>query len=122
MIGYITLGSNDPKTHAAFYDAVLGALGAVRSHSTPKLAAWSFGPKRPQVMLTRPFDAGRATAGNGTMLALMARNRETVDEVHALALSLGASDEGAPGPRGSGFYAGYFRDPAGNKLNVFVLE
>ncbi|MFT6461109.1 MAG: putative lactoylglutathione lyase, partial [Maricaulis maris] len=25
------------------------------------------------------------------------------------------------GPRGEGFYAGYFRDPDGNKLNVFTM-
>ena len=29
---------------------------------------------------------------------------------------------GAGGPRGDGgFYAGYFRDPDGNKLNAFVM-
>ena len=33
----------------------------------------------------------------------------------------GAADEGAPGDRGGGFYAGYFRDPDGNKLNAFVM-
>jgi predicted lactoylglutathione lyase len=34
----------------------------------------------------------------------------------------GAKDEGAPGPRGGGgFYAAYFRDPDGNKLNAFVM-
>ena len=30
-------------------------------------------------------------------------------------------DEGAPGARGEGFYAGYFRDLDGNKLNFFVI-
>ena len=35
--------------------------------------------------------------------------------------SLGAKDEGPAGPRGEGFYAGYFRDPDGNKLNVFCM-
>ena len=33
----------------------------------------------------------------------------------------GGTDEGPPGPRGEGFYAGYFRDPDGNKLNAFVM-
>ena len=33
------------------------------------------------------------------------------------------SDEGAPGPRGaSGFYAAYFRDLDGNKLNAFCMQ
>ena len=34
----------------------------------------------------------------------------------------GGKDEGAPGPRGDGgFYAGYFRDLDGNKLNAFCM-
>ncbi len=37
-------------------------------------------------------------------------------------MSMGAQDEGAPGQRGPGFYAGYFRDPDGNKLNAFFAE
>ena len=42
------------------------------------------------------------------------------DAMQAKALSLGAADEGAPGPRGiPGFYAAYFRDLDGNKLNYF---
>ena len=44
-----------------------------------------------------------------------------MDEVHRKALSLGGTDEGAPGPRGEhGFYGGYFRDLDGNKLNAYV--
>jgi hypothetical protein len=35
------------------------------------------------------------------------------------ALQLGATDAGPAGPRGEGFYAGYFRDLDGNKRNVF---
>ncbi len=44
----------------------------------------------------------------------------TNDLPRAVALELGASDEGAAGPRGEGFYAGYLRDLDGNKLNVYV--
>ncbi len=54
------------------------------------------------------------------MVALVAKDRAQVDTVHALALELGAVDEGAPGPRGRTFYGGYFRDPDGNKFNVHV--
>ena len=55
------------------------------------------------------------------MVALQARDRAQVDRIHALALSLGGTDEGAPGDRGGGFYAAYFRDLDGNKLNAFVM-
>ena len=66
-----------------------------------------------------PNDGKAATPGNGTMLALTAPDRATVDKVHAKAMSLGSKDEGAPGERGNGFYGAYFRDPDGNKLCVF---
>jgi predicted lactoylglutathione lyase len=46
---------------------------------------------------------------------------DKVDAIHAKALALGGTDEGAPGPRGEGFYAGYFRDLDGNKLNAFCM-
>lgn len=58
-----------------------------------------------------PHDKGVANAGNGTMVALKVADIQTVDRLHALALRLGAFDEGAPGPRGKGFYGAYFRDP-----------
>lgn len=38
-----------------------------------------------------------------------------------LLAEIGAKDEGPNGPRGEGFYAGYFRDLDGNKLNVFCM-
>jgi predicted lactoylglutathione lyase len=42
--------------------------------------------------------------------------------LYEIALAHGGSDEGAPGPRGEdGFYAAYFRDPDGNKLNAFTM-
>ncbi len=47
---------------------------------------------------------------------------EKVDKLYKKAMSLGAIDEGAAGPRGDTFYAGYFRDPDGNKLNCFCMK
>ncbi len=45
-----------------------------------------------------------------------------MDALHRKALELGATDEGAAGPRGiPGFYAGYFRDLDGNKLNFYCF-
>lgn len=53
------------------------------------------------------------------MVALNTRSFEHIQQVYELALSLGASDEGAPGHRpqyGQGFHSAYVRDPDGNKL------
>jgi predicted lactoylglutathione lyase len=56
------------------------------------------------------------------MVALEAADKDQVARLHALALNLGGTDEGTPGPRGdSGFYAAYFRDLDGNKLNAFCM-
>ena len=55
------------------------------------------------------------------MVALQAKDKAQVDRIYKLAMSMGAQDEGAPGPRGDNFYAAYFRDPDGNKLNAFVM-
>ncbi len=71
--------------------------------------------------ITKPFDGNASTVGNGVMVALQAQSKDAVDALHKQALELGAQDEGAPGPRGDGFYAGYFRDLDGNKLNAFFL-
>jgi catechol 2,3-dioxygenase-like lactoylglutathione lyase family enzyme len=120
MIGYVTLGTNDLARAARFYDALLGEIGAKRFMEDDKFIAWSVSPTSPGLALTKPFDGKPATVGNGVMVALGVKDQATVDRIHALALSLGGKDEGAPGPRGGSFYAGYFRDPDGNKLNAFV--
>ena len=57
------------------------------------------------------------------MLGLHAASPSIVHSVYNKAIALGGLDEGKPGPRpySQGFYAGYFRDPDGNKLNVFCF-
>ena len=122
MIGYVTLGTNDLAAHARFYDAIAHELGVGRMMENETFIAWGKPGGAAGIGLTRPADGGAATAGNGVMVALEARDRAQVDRLHALALSLGGKDEGAPGERGSGFYAAYFRDLDGNKLNAFVME
>ena len=121
MIGYVTLGTNDLAGNARFYDAIAHELGVARMMDTETFIAWGEPGGAPGIGLTRPADGGAATVGNGVMVALAARDRAQVDRLHALALSLGGADEGAPGERGGGFYAAYFRDLDGNKLNAFVM-
>ena len=121
MIGYVTLGTNDLKRAAKFYDELLGLLGAKRAMEMDRFIAWSSNPQGAMVSIIKPFDEKAATVGNGVMVALAASSKEQVNALHAKALALGGKDEGAPGPRGDGFYAGYFRDLDGNKLNVFYM-
>ena len=122
MIGYVTLGTNDIERAAQFYDQLLSELGAKRFMETETFIAWVASPKGAAVCVTKPFDGAAATVGNGVMVALRMDSNDEVDALHRKAMELGATDEGAPGPRGDGFYAGYFRDPDGNKLNAFCME
>ncbi len=123
MIGYVTLGTNDLPRAAAFYDAVAGAMGYGRMMEEGQFIAWgNFEDGTAGLAATKPFDEQEATVGNGTMVALQVDSEERVKAVYDVAIANGASDEGAPGPRGDeGFYAGYFRDLDGNKLNVFCM-
>jgi catechol 2,3-dioxygenase-like lactoylglutathione lyase family enzyme len=121
MIGYVTIGTNDLVRAAAFYDALLGEVGGKRMMETDQFIAWSAKPGAPGLGVTKPFDKKAATVGNGVMVALEAGSPAQVDSLYRKALQLGGTDEGAPGPRGEGFYAGYFRDLDGNKLNFFHM-
>ncbi len=121
MIGYVTLGTNNLQRAAGFYDALLAELGAKRMMETDKLVAWSVNPQLPGLGVIMPHDQKPATIGNGSMVALVVDSKAKVDSLHRKAMTLGGKDEGAPGPRGDGFYAGYFRDLDGNKLNVFHI-
>ena len=122
MIGYVTLGTNDLPRAAAFYDAIAKHFGVGRMMEFETFIAWGQMGGAPGVAATKPFDGETASVGNGTMVALQADSPEMVQAVYETAMANGGSDEGAPGPRGDdGFYAGYFRDPDGNKLNVFCM-
>ena len=122
MIGYVTLGTNDLKKAAAFYDKIAAEMGIGRFIESDSFIAWGSADGSAGLGLTQPFDGKPMSVGNGVMVALAAKDRAEVDRIYKLALSLGGTDEGAPGPRGEGgFYAAYFRDPEGNKLNAFVM-
>jgi len=121
MIGYVTLGTNNFKDAANFYDALFGVIGAGRVLESDTFIAWGTSMVAPAVSIALPFDGQPATVGNGVMVAIVVESPDKVNEMHARALELGGSDEGAPGLRGEQFYAGYFRDLDGNKLNAFCM-
>lgn len=121
MIGYVTLGTTDLAKAAEFYDAIAAELDTPRMMEFDGFIAWGKPGGGAGIGLTRPFDGNVATVGNGVMVALQAKDKEQVHRLHEIALAHGGTCEGPPGPRGEGFYAGYFRDPDGNKLNAFIM-
>jgi catechol 2,3-dioxygenase-like lactoylglutathione lyase family enzyme len=121
MIGYVTLGTSDLARAAKFYDAIAAEMGTGRMMDFDTFIAWGTPGGGAGIGMTKPFDGNPASVGNGVMVALEAKDKDQVQRLYDIALANGGSDEGAPGPRGEGFYAGYFRDPDGNKLNAFVM-
>lgn len=121
MIGYVTVGTNDLPRAAKFYDAIAAEMGTGRMMEFETFIAWGTPGGGCGIAATKPYDGQAASIGNGVMVAIEARDIAQVDQLYAIALANGGTDEGAPGPRGDGFYAGYFRDPDGNKLNAFVM-
>ena len=121
MIGYVTLGTNDLARAAVFYDAIAAELDTPRMMEFDGFIAWGKIDGGAGIGLTKPFDGSAASVGNGVMVALEAKDKDQVHRLYDIALANGGTCEGPPGPRGDTFYAGYFRDPDGNKLNAFLM-
>jgi predicted lactoylglutathione lyase len=123
LIGYITLGTNDLERARTFYDALLSEMAVKRlMEFGDRGYGWAASLDKPMLCIFKPYDGRPATVGNGVMVGIAADSRETVDRLHKKALELGGADESKPGLRaigGDGFYAAYFRDLDGNKLDVF---
>ena len=121
MFSYIMLGTNDLPRAIGFYDPLMELLGHPKAGRGEEGVSWGTFSENHTTGLCvgKPFDGKAAGVGNGAMVALNARSVEHIQQLHALALRLGGTDEGAPGHRpqyGQGFHSAYIRDPDGNKL------
>ena len=128
MIGYVTLGTDDLDRARAYYDALLGTIGAKRLMQFPDedggFTMWGTSMAQPAIVITRPYDKQSPDCGNGNMIAIVMDEPAKVDAFHAKAIELGGTDEGQPGYRGDpgfGYYFAYFRDPDGHKLAAFNI-
>jgi predicted lactoylglutathione lyase len=121
MIGYVTLGTSDLTRGAKFYDAIAAEMDTGRMMEFDTFIAWGKQGGPAGIAITKPFDGAAPSVGNGVMVALEAKDKAHVDRIYDAAIANGGTCEGKPGPRGDGFYAGYFRDLDGNKLNAFVM-
>ena len=120
MIGYTSLGTGDLQRAVAFYDALFAELGGAQVMVAEDFVVWATGGG-PGFSIHIPQNGEPYSVGNGVMIDLAAKGPSEVDRIHARALELGGADEGAPGFRAEGFYAAYFRDPDGNKLNAHAM-
>ena len=114
-MNYFVAGTNDLEAAVEFYGALFAQSDLQRMSPSERMTYWlGDGFAFANAI---PFDEQPATGGNGTMIGFSVGSAQEVERLHALALQLGGTSEGAPGQRGPRFSA-YFRDLDGNKLCI----
>ena len=118
ILDFVMVGSNDYKKSSEFYDAILEPLKLKKTVTTEKYIGYSHSgdPEKVVFYITNPVNGKPATIGNGSQVTLLADSKEAVEKFYEIAISKGATDEGAPGIRKDGNYYGYIRDLDGNKI------
>ena len=120
MIGYVTLGVSDLERAKTFWCELLSELGCDYVVGNERVSLIGKGQDSPMIGVCLPWDGEACSPGNGNMISINVENNQMVDKLHAKAIALGATDEGAPGVRVPDvFYGGYFRDLDGNKAAFF---
>lgn len=123
MLNHVMVGSNDIEKSKAFYNAVLGVLGA----REPMVHVADTGHTRLFYMhdgstfcVSEPINDEPATAANGATIGFKCASPEQVKEIHDVAIANGGTTlEAPPGPRENSMgtiHLSYFRDPDGNKI------
>ena len=123
MIGWVMFGTNDLEKSTKFYDNFIKKLELVKTLDEKEFVGYAKKDEPEKVIfyITLPFDGGKASFGNGTMVAFKANSHEVVDMVHKLAIENGGVNEGKPGKREhySDKYFSYFRDLDNNKICIY---
>ena len=123
MIGYFMYGTNNLEKSSKFYDSFLPEIEMIKVEDDNEFIGYARkdDPKKTIFYITLPFDGGKASFGNGTMVAFKANSHEVVDMVHKLAIENGGVNEGKPGKREhySDKYFSYFRDLDNNKICIY---
>ncbi|MGH6769331.1 MAG: VOC family protein [Xanthobacteraceae bacterium] len=121
MIDHLGFPVSDYERSKAFYEQALKPLGyalVVEVESNEMGApACGFGPGgNPDFWI-----GGEGGVGNPIHVAIVAKDRATVDAFHKAALAAGGKDNGAPGLRphyGPNYCAAFVLDPDGHNIEA----
>ena len=124
MFSFITIGTNDLKNSKIFYNELLKSINIKNVIETDRYIGYAKNSSlnKVELYLMLPHNKETATFGNGTMITFDIISKKDVDMFYNLALKLGATDEGLPGPRHEEHYYAYFRDLDGNKICAFSSD
>jgi catechol 2,3-dioxygenase-like lactoylglutathione lyase family enzyme len=117
------VGTADIARAQAFYDAVLGVLGAgapIRNVAQSGHVRLFYRHEGATFCVTEPINGEPATVANGGTIGFKCSSPEQVQQFHDVAVAHGGSSiEEPPGLRGEGpgaLHLAYVRDPDGHKL------
>ena len=124
MFSFITIGTNDLKNSKIFYNELLKSINIKNVLETDRYIGYAKNSSLNKVefYLMLPHNKKTATFGNGTMITFDIISKKDVDMFYNLALKLGATDEGLPGPRHEEHFYAYFRDLDGNKICIYCRD
>jgi predicted enzyme related to lactoylglutathione lyase len=114
--GHVDLRVSSLDIAFAFYDELLPALGFVDRYHGGDWKVWGT-PGAEYVGVTE----SPAHAANENRVAFRVESRAEVERIADIARRAGADVSGPKEmPYGPGYYAAYFADPSGNRLEVYV--
>jgi catechol 2,3-dioxygenase-like lactoylglutathione lyase family enzyme len=119
--GHIDLRVSDMDAALPFYEKLLPALGFTENYHGEAWKVWATTDPLPS---TAYFGITEEPAhvANDNRIAFWVDASAEVDRVAELARRAGAKDLSGPKPMpyGPGYYAVFFADPSGNRLEVYI--
>jgi catechol 2,3-dioxygenase-like lactoylglutathione lyase family enzyme len=123
-LDHIDLRVRDLKVARKFYATLLPTLGFTCDRSDADWGTfYAVGQDKPSEFFG--FTEDRQHQPNGTRIAFWAETREEVDRIAALVREIGGKNLEGPEVCASyspGYYAFFFEDPDGNKLEICSRE
>jgi catechol 2,3-dioxygenase-like lactoylglutathione lyase family enzyme len=118
--GHIDLRVADLAVAQTFYEQLLPALGFTERYHGDAWKVWATKDPPPGSAYVAVTEEAGHTA-NSSRVAFQVESAGDVDRVAEVARQAGADLSGPkPMPYGPGYYAVYFEDPSGNRLEVYV--
>ncbi|GHG91687.1 VOC family protein [Comamonas sp. JC664] len=113
LFDHIHLRVQDLDASKRFYRAVLEVFGIPFFNESPHHFA-------ADELFVDAVPPGTPRAERGVHLAFQAKDRETVQRFHQVALAAGGRDNGGPGerPYHPGYYGAFVLDPDGNNIEA----
>jgi predicted lactoylglutathione lyase len=121
---FVTIGTNNLAKSKFFYDELLQSINIFKVTETERYIGYAKKDtlEKVEFYIMMPHNKQNATYGNGAMITFDINTKIKVESFYNLALKLGATNEGLPGPRHGVDYYAYFRDLEGNKICAFSSD